>query len=328
MERKIKISFIYRNCSILTEQNYYTQSYNFFFKALSRNNSIEVDYVVADKIFDANKLNGKTDAILLFDTFNSGQSCVPDQITGMRNLTIPVFVRVGNPWTAKKYDVQENHDKYKVDAYFGPWAKEFFNKYYSSNFKFNPILYGIEPSLYQNITPFNKRIKNRILNSGAIANSGIINRLFQKLIRGDDDPMKHYKLRTSCNKLPYVDYTSTMNHEYVGNKYPLQLNKYATAIAATTDTFTMKYFEMPAAACMTFMEITEKNYAKTLGYKDGETAIFIDEKNYQEKFEQYLNDIENPKWEEIAYAGRKFALDNFTNDKGVESLIQLIKEFV
>ena len=26
---------------------------------------------------------------------------------------------------------------------------------------------------------------------------------------------KHYKLRTICNKLPYVDYTSPLNHQYV-----------------------------------------------------------------------------------------------------------------
>lgn len=76
------------------------------------------------------------------------------------------------------------------------------------------------------------------------------------------------------------------------------------------------------------MEVTDKNYAKNLGYKDGETAIFINEKNYKEKFGEYMADINNPKWEEIANAGRKFALEKFNNDQGVKSLIELIKEFV
>ena len=84
---------------------------------------------------------------------------------------------------------------------------------------------------------------------------------------------------------------------------------------------------MPAAGCMTFMEVTDKNYAKTLGFKDGVTAVFINEKNYKEKFEEYLTDIDNPKWEEIASAGRTFAMENFNNDKGVSSLVELIKEF-
>ncbi|WKT58330.1 hypothetical protein QVH35_02425 [Candidatus Nitrosotenuis chungbukensis] len=130
-----------------------------------------------------------------------------------------------------------------------------------------------------------------------------------------------------CNSLPYVDYTTTLGHEYVGDKYPLLLQKYATAIAATTDIYTMKYFEMPAAGCLTFMEITDKNYGKNLGYRDGENAIFINEKNYKEKFQEYLSDINNPKWKEMANLGRDHAMKNFNNDKGIESLVELIKEF-
>ena len=42
-----------------------------------------------------------------------------------------------------------------------------------------------------------------------------------------------------------------------------------------------KYFEIPAAGCMSFMEVTPKNHAKYLGFKNNETAIFIDEKNYK-----------------------------------------------
>lgn len=328
MEKKIKISFVYRDCLALTEKSFYTHFHNFYFKALKRNNDIEVNYVLSDKQFNAEKLRGKTDVVLIYENFNTGQYCVPDELIGIKNLNIPVISKIGDPWAAKNFDVNEYHRKYKIDAYFGPWATDFFYKYYPRHFKFKTILFGIEPSLYQDTPPFKNRNKNHILNSGAVANTKITNRIYQRLMRGDADPMKHYKLRTICNKLPYVDYTSTFDHEYIGNKYQLQSYKYRAAIVATTDTFTMKYFEMPAAGCLTFMEATDNNYAKTLGYKDGETAMFIDEKNYQKKFEEYLNDTENPKWEEIVNTGSKFALDNFTNDKGVESLIQLIKEFI
>ena len=327
MERKIRVSFVYRDCIGLSEQNYFTQHRNFLLKALKRNNKIEINYVVSDKIFDANKLNGKTDAVLLYENANPGHDCVPDEIVGIRNLKIPVIAKVGDPWGASKFNVKENHEKYKIDSYFGTYAKEFFYKYYPREFKYKVILYGIEPPLYQIVTPFHNRIKEKILNSGAIASNKLTNRIFAKIAKGDADPIKHYKLRTTCNKLPYVDYTTTSGHEYIGDKYQLYLQKYAAAIAATTDIYTMKYFEMPAAGCLTFMEITDKNYGKSLGYKDGETAIFINEKNYKEKFEEYLNDIENPKWEQIAYSGRKFAMENFNNDKGVESLVELIKEF-
>jgi len=297
-------------------------------KALPRNNEIEVNYTICDKAFDVNKINGKTDVIILYDNLNSCHDCVPDEIIGIKNLTIPVIVKVGDPWAACDYNVQESHEKYKIDAYFGTYDSEFFYKYYPSKYRYKTILYGIEPSLYENVIPTQNRIKKKILNSGALASNKLTNRLFAKLTKGEADPIKHYKLRTICNNLPYVDYTTTMGHEYVGDKYSLYLQKYFSAIAATTDTYTMKYFEMPAAGCLTFMEVTEKNYAKNLGYQDNQTAIFIDENNYQKKFEEYLTDVDNPKWEGIASEGRKFALEHFNNDTGVKSLIELIKEFV
>ena len=88
-----------------------------------------------------------------------------------------------------------------------------------------------------------------------------------------------YKLRTKCNELPFVDYTSTLQHEFVGDKYTLLLQKYAAAIAAATLEPTVKYWEIPAAGCLTFMEITTKNKGEYLGFKDGESSIFINESN-------------------------------------------------
>ena len=328
MEKKIRVSFVYRDCEGLSEKHYYTQHRNFLLKALTRNPEIEVKYVICDKIFDANELAGNTDVVLLYENANPGHDCVPDEITGIKNLDIPVIAKVGDPWGVSKFNAKENHEKYKIDAYFGTYAKEFFYKYYPREFKYETIFYGIEPSLYDSVTEFNERIKEKILNSGAVASKKFTNRIFTKLTRGDEDPMKHYKLRTLCNELPYVHYTTTYAHEYIGDKYQLYLKKYAAAIAATTDIYTMKYFEIPAAGCLTFMENTDKNYVANLGYTDYETAIFINENNYQEKFEEYLNDINNPKWQQIASAGRKFAMANFNNDKGVESLIKLMKELI
>ena len=65
--------------------------------------------------------------------------------------------------------------------------------------------------------------------------------------------------------------------------------QYCAAIAATTTNPNIKYWEIPAAGCLTFMEITEKNDGGVLGYEDGETAIFINEKNYKRKFDEYLS---------------------------------------
>ena len=69
----------------------------------------------------------------------------------------------------------------------------------------------------------------------------------------------------------------------------------------------------------------KKNNGKFLGYEDGQTAIFINENNYQEKFQEYLDDSDNPKWKEIANAGRDYTLKNFNNDQAVSSLIDLME---
>jgi hypothetical protein len=129
---------------------------------------------------------------------------------------------------------------------------------------------------------------------------------------------------TMCNKLPYIDYTPTLEHDFVNDRYPLLLSRYA-AVCATTYYPTIRYMEIPAAGCLTFMEITEKNKGEYLGYVDGISAIFINENNYKKKFEEYLENPSDPKWELIANSGRNHALNNLNNDRAVEELIQLIQ---
>ena len=75
-------------------------------------------------------------------------------------------------------------------------------------------------------------------------------------------------------------------------------------------------------------EITKLNEGHYLGFQDGETAIFINEKNYKEKFEEYINDPDNPKWEQIANAGREYTMNNLTNEQAVSSLVELVKEII
>jgi uncharacterized protein (UPF0276 family) len=76
------------------------------------------------------------------------------------------------------------------------------------------------------------------------------------------------------------------------------------------------------------MEVTERNRADILGFKDYENAIFINEKNYKTRLEEFLNDSDNPKWAEIAQAGREYTMNNLTNDTAAESLVELMKQLI
>ena len=106
------------------------------------------------------------------------------------------------------------------------------------------------------------------------------------------------------------------------------MQKYQSAIAATTGNYTQKYLEIPAAGCLSFMEVTDKNHANYLNFKDGENAIFVNERNYQQKFEEFLESSDDPIWEQIANSGRNHVLNNYNNDLAVESLVNLFKKII
>lgn len=297
-------------------------------KALPRNPRIDITNINTGTSFDAAKLKNQFDIVLFFENGNTGDYCVPEHVEGLDDLNIPIVVKVGDIHALEKEKIKQIHEKYKISAYFGYQHEKSFHQKYPKNYKYKTILFGVEPSLYENLLPYDERIKNKILNSGAVGSTKISSKIIYKLTKGDADPLLHYKLRTKCNKLPYVDHTPTLQHEYIGDKYPLLLQKYATAIAATTTTYTTKYWEIPAAGCLTFMEITDQNNGESLGFVDNKTAIFINEKNYVNKFEQYLQDANNPKWKKIADAGREYVLTHLNNDVAVNSLVDLMEELI
>ena len=325
-KKKIKVAFIYKQSNkFLTGKHFDNTYYHFFMNALRRNVRIEITYFPAEDSFDTSILKDKFDIVLLFGNNTLG---TPDDLIGIQDLNIPVISRAGEPHTARRYRMIDYHKKYKIDYYFNYLHESHFYEYYPRNFKYKCIIFGLEPSLYQNLTPYDNRIKNRILNSGETGKTDIIYRIRNWIVSRESRAYRHYKLRTLCNKLPYVDYTSRHSHGYVNDRYPLLLSKYATAIAATTTYPTIKYWEIPAAGCLTFMEITKQNKAEYLGFVDGETSIFINEQNYNEKFNEYLSDMENPKWKKIAEAGRNYALNELNNDKATESLADLMNELI
>jgi len=322
---KIKVAFVYMPCDGLTENYFFTTSYHFFMNSLRKNPDIDVSYFKSGETFDAMKLEKKFDVILLYE--NSLTPCNPNELKNIKKIGIPVVARVGDLHNSKKFDIEESHEKYGITAYFGYQHEDYFYQYYPRKFDYQTIVFGLEPSLYENLLPFSKRIKNKILNSGAVGNLKLFSKIFNQF-RNPDNALNHYKLRTLCNKLSFVDYTNTLQHEYIGDKYPLLLQKYQSSIAATTANFTTKYLEIPAAGCLSFMEVTNQNHASFLNFIDGKNAIFINERNYEEKFKEFLESTDNPEWEQIANSGREHVLKNFGNDTAVKSLVELFKKIL
>ena len=323
---KTKVALIYKKSYNYFQPNHFDQtSYDFFFKALKRNIQLEISYYPCEKKFDVSKIKGKCDVILLPNNSTDGS---PDVLIGIKNSNIPVISRTGDPHDAERYNQIEFCEKNKVDYLFSSLPDSLIYKYYPKNIKQKIIIFGLEPELYQNVPPFKTRIKDRILITGKMGRTDLKNRAANYILNPRRSGWYLYKLRTLCKELDYVEY-SGINEKLSDNKnqdYPAYTSKYCAIIAATTFYPTLKYWENAAAGCLTFMEITEKNNGYFLGYNDNETAIFINEKNYKEKFQQYLSDPDNPKWEQIANAGREYTMNNLTNDQAVSSLVELMKE--
>lgn len=325
MKEQIRVAFIYKkSCEFLTGNHFANTYYHFFMEALKRNNDMDVTYFPSNENFDVSQLKNNTDVILIFDNHTDNTP----RLEEIENSNIPVICRSNDPHNAKWTGRIDFHKFFKIDYYFGYMPEKYFHEFFPENFNYKTIIYGLESSLYQNVKPFRERIKDKILNSGATGNPKVHSRIINSLRNPQSNSYKHYKLRTMCNKLPYVTYTSTLQHKYVNDKYPELLSKYAASIAATTFFPTIRYLEIPAAGCLTFMEITEKNNGEFLGFEDGKTAVFINEKNYKEKFEEFLEDSDNSKWEKIAKEGREYVLKNLNNDNAVRKLVELMRDVI
>ena len=325
MSKKINVALIYKNNYTFFNENHFDKTtYYFFMKALGRNEDLEVSYFPCDNRFDCSKLKSKADIILLPHNNTDG---TPEELIGVKELGIPVICRTGDPHWAKRYNQFQFHDKWKIDYYFNFMHEEYFYKFYPRDFKYRTITFGIEPEIYENLNyDFKKRRNDKILNSGAIGKSNLKSRIANMILNPERSSWYFYKLRTLCNNLEFVTHTAELEKEFPSCSYPELLSKYCTAIAATTFYPTIKYWESSAAGCLTFMEITELNRGKYLGYRDGENAIFINENNYKEKFQNYLSDSDNSNWSEIAKAGYDYTMKRFSNDEAVKELVSLIKE--
>ena len=324
MKKKIKVCLIYHKSNFfLTGKHFDNTHYHFFITSLKRNKDLELQLIPTEDVFDFSKLRGKYDIILLWENGSFG---MPKNMQDIKEIEIPIISRVTDYGYAKK--LQKLNEKCGIDYYFDFVPEDYFHEHYPDNFKYKTIIFGLEPSLYNNLKPFDERIKNKILLTGAIGNKKFFSKIINDIKNPKWNAYRFYNLRTKCSDLSYVDYTPTLQHNYVNDRYPQLLEQYASSIVATTYTPNIKYWENVAAGCLTFMEITKKNRGEYLGYEDGKTAIFIDKDNYEEKFEAYLNDLGNDKWERIAKNGKEFTLKNFSNDKAATELVDLMKKLI
>ena len=326
MNTKIKVALIYKKSyNYFQPEHFDRTTYNFFMVALKRHPRLEICYYPVDNYFNTEKLRGKTDIILLPNNWTDG---APDRLENIKEVGIPVISRTGDPHSAEKYNQVEFMEKNKIDLLFSSHPDSYIYKFYPKHTKHRTIIYGLEKQLYEKVIPFKERIKDKILCTGATGKTNIKSKIANAILNPKRSGWYFYKLRTLTTKLPYVQYSSIKDGKYPNDDYSTYLTRYRASIAATTFYPTLKYWENAAAGCLTFMEITEKNNGKFIGFKDNESCIFINEDNYEKKFQEFLSDPNNPKWEEIAQSGRDFAMNELSNDNAAEKIVEIMDKLM
>ncbi len=352
MNEYMRVTFIHHaNDKFYSGTHFDNTHYNFLVRALSEHPDVEYTRLPISEEFDATSLRDKTDAVIL--------SAIRDynipKITGLKSLDVPVLAKVGDFHDSKRYGTGgKNYDGWGVDCLFNFMHSQYFYDWYPTHMNYKTIFFGVEPSLYETPKPYDQRIKGQILVSGAVDEGDPLTRMpylrwiprhmrysikrqliwvrrltepnvsiYRKIRYPHHTQYYFYKLRTDCKLLPYV----TDQTKYACNlPYEQLLYNYCGAIAATTFYPTIKYWEIAAAGCLTFMEITKRNYGSYLGFRDGVNCVTINEHNYHEKFKKFLDNPDS--YSSIAAMGRKYALKNFSNDVATNRLVSLIREFI
>ena len=219
-DKKIRVALVYKKSYNFFQPDHFDRtSYDLFFKALKRNRQLEISYYPCEKKFDVSKIKGKCDIILLpnnriVDYGDGSTDGAPDALIGIKNSNIPVISRTGDPHVAKKYNQIELHEKFKIDCYWSLQPKSYFYKFYPKHFLYKEILWGLEPSLYKNLKSYKSRIKNKILNSGNVGRNDLKSKFGHIFSKDINSALYFYKLRTMCNKLPYVDYAGMKENKW------------------------------------------------------------------------------------------------------------------
>ena len=308
----IKLAFPYY------EKNYFLSGehtdncmYYFFMKRLKEHPDLDVYYFKyneGDKV-DCQGIEKFADFDALL--FYSPHKKFNPPMQGMEALDIPKFAM--SPDCHNYYSMAKEMASYGEDVnYFYTTSEDYFYQYVPKNYKYKQIVIGIDVEAgYIPLTHLDYRETERILLTGIIPRLGTVK-------------TDHYKLRRMCRDTKHVKYME--KGEYVGNRYARLLMTHRAAISASTHCFTLRHLEVALAGCVPFLEITEQNGGRTLGYTDEKNAIFINEENYKERFDEYRKTRHDKKWTNLALRARDFVKDRYTCEHGVDKLVKYIKE--
>ena len=300
----IKVAFVYKPENyFLTPNHFDLNFYYFFMKRLTEHPELNVRYYPSSDSFDCKDIKD-IDVLLLYDLHSKFTPSLfnMDSVKGVK------LAMSGDAHNCG--DILGIIQDYGIHHFFFTNTSDYFYRFFPSEYTYRQIIIGLNEGkgYYKSCPiPWNKR-NQCILNAGAL------------------NPI-HHKLRIQCNTSEYVTYIPK-TEQSVGDNFVSVLHEHRASIAAADECFTLRCIEVPAAECLSFIQINGRNGADLIGFEDGVSAVLIDESNYEQRFSEYFDTYDDPKWERIAVAGREFVASRYTNLHGVNSLVEYMKELI
>jgi len=121
-----------------------------------------------------------------------------------------------------------------------------------------------------------------------------------------------------------VQHTLTNNTTPKGKDYGSFLSRFAGALALYDWYPIPKYFEIPLAGCVTFVQWHDE--MGDLGFEHGKNCIIVDKQNFELNVEHFKHNIED--YQNIATAGRELIEDNYTSNHFADFVYTKCKESI
>ena len=165
---------------------------------------------------------------------------------------------------------------------------------------------------------YNENPENKILLSGAINETYFMRKRLYEL--RDKYPIEH---------LQHPRYGRSKLHNIIGKKYIEYINKYRYAFTCCSDENTpyivQKFFEIPGSgALLIAYDKYIKGELESLGFKDNENYISVDEDNLEEKIRFVLDENNREMIERIRKNGYNFINNNHTHHIRASKLIEFL----
>jgi len=207
-------------------------------------------------------------------------------------------------------------EHFGFDAYFFQHHPEYFRRFFPADWKYWWVPMGVDLGLYSR-------------NPGPYWET---RRADKVLLTGVDGP-EFYPLRTRLRHDPRCHYNQPGGYQgdsyspgqYDGDRYAELLGRWRASVASGYSVLN-KCFEIPAAGCVSLLEVTQDNGCGIMGYANCVHAVHVTPENVDEKIDEFLATPRDPVWQQIAERGRLFTLAHYTHGECAKRLVRHIRE--